>query len=118
VPQKKDLLQRDDSFPKSDTGNKLTQCFMAVHETVAKYTLTSGRFPIPSAVACTTFFVYDYDSNAILMEPVESPSSHTTRRHGKAQPASKVVVAHSHICLDNECSKDMQQFFDETIKIN
>ena len=72
-----DIKQENDLFPSSDSPNNRThQCFATIEsfETTAKaYSDQTGRFPFTSSRGNQyLMIIYDYDSNAILHEPLKN----------------------------------------------
>ena len=120
--------QRDDdtavSFPTSDPGNARTHfCYAAVVDPSEVsgqiYSDQTGKFVIASSAGNNyVLVVYDYDSNAILVEPMRS-------RTGPCILAAFQVI-HARLVaaglrpqlqrLDNECSAALKSFLrDETV---
>ena len=105
----------DDTFPDALNGGERTHhCYASVIETTGQvYTDLTGIFVVPSSRGSNYLFVlYDYDSNAILAEPINN------RRAKTILDAYKTL--HSKLCqagirpklqrLDNECSASLQEF--------
>ena len=73
-PSKESIELDQDHFPKSDDTNERTHhCFVAVQEITGQvHTDQTGRFRVPSCNGNNYVMVlYDYDSNAILVEPTK-----------------------------------------------
>jgi hypothetical protein len=112
----------DDPFPVSEPGNARTHfCYASVF-TPAKgqiYSDQTGKFVVASSSGNNYMMVvYDYDSNAILVEPMRS-------RTGPCILATFQII-HARLVaaglrpqlqrLDNECSEALKSFLrDETI---
>lgn len=111
--------QHDDSyFPKSDEPNTRSNSSYidTIHITGQIYTDQTGRFPTPSSTGNNYVMVlYDYDSNAILVEPMR------TRTTKSILDAYKNL--HARLCtagqrptlqrLDNECSHALKTYMTE-----
>ena len=106
----------DDAFPSSPPDHERTHlCYAAIMEPTGQiYSDQTGRFIAPSSKGNNyLLIVYDYDSNAILTEPLPSRSS-SAILHG-------YQAVHARLCtaglrpklqrLDNECSEALKQFF-------
>ena len=114
APFPSDPILLDDAFPKSETPNvKTHKCYTGVMETTGQiYSDQTGRFVVPSNTGNNyLLIVYDYDSNAILAEPMR------TRTSASIITAYKTV--HARLCkagfrpklqrLDNECSEEFKE---------
>jgi hypothetical protein len=113
-------LEDSDVIPQND-GNVEQQfqnlCFAAIFEPTGKiYTDQTGKFVAPSSNGNNYIMIlYDYDSNAILAEPMPT-------RTGKSM-ADAYQKLHTTLCqaglkprtqlLDNECPSEMKQFMKE-----
>jgi hypothetical protein len=109
------------AFPQSEPGNPRThECFAAIYEppdTIYPegkiYTDLTGRFIAESSTGNNYLFVlYDYDSNAILCEPIKNRTKHSILAafqmlHTKLVKAG---VRPKLQRLDNECSDILKDF--------
>ena len=117
-----EALANDVPFPTSEPGNTRTHvCFAAVFEPAKGqiYSDQTGRFVVASSTGNNyMMIVYDYDSNAILVEPMRS-------RTGPCILATFQLI-HARLVaaglrpqlqrLDNECSEALKTFLrDENI---
>jgi hypothetical protein len=77
-PPSSEPIDLQDNFPSSETPNiKTQQCYTAVMETTGQiHSEQTGRFVVPSSTGNNyLLIVYDYNSNAILAEPMRTPTS-------------------------------------------
>ena len=104
-----------DDFPTSPpSGERSHFCYVSIMEPTGQiYTDQTGKFVTPSSNGNNYLLVlYDYDSNAILAEPMKS-------RHGPAI-LSAYKLLHAKLCaaglrpqlqrLDNECSDSLKAY--------
>ena len=119
--ERNDIVKQilEDHFPESTgTGELSNTCYVAMHETRGQvHSDLTGRFPIPSSAGNQyILIVYDYDSNNIIMEPVNNRAA-ATLRQAMEKITAKLVTGgcrprfHR---LDNECSEEMKTFFRKT----
>ena len=114
-PSKESIELDQDHFPKSDDTNERTHhCFAAAQEITGQvHTDQTGRFRVPSCNGNNYVMVlYDYDSNAILVEP--------TKVRTKEALLDAYTVLHARLTkaglkpklqrLDNECSTILKEF--------
>jgi hypothetical protein len=106
----------DETFPASPTGNHRSNfCFLAASEPKSiVYTDQTGRIPQPSNSGNNYILIaYDYDSNSILLRPY---------RHKTAEVLKATITEIHHTLtkggcrplfhrLDNECPKEVKEFF-------
>ena len=104
-----------DTFPTSDTPNlKSHHCFASLvsFQTTAKaYSDQTGRFPYTSSRGNQyLMIVYDYDSNAILQEPLKNKTAHELSRAWLLlhQKLSKGGSQPTLYILDNEFSTELK----------
>ena len=69
-------------------------------------------FPYPSSRGSKyLYLLYDYDSNAILVQPLKTRQAHEIKQAWET--LTKRLTKHGHVrrhfVLDNECSQDLQQ---------
>ena len=105
----------NDDFP--EHAEKTHDCYVAVHSldepTGRVYVDQTGKFPCTSASGNNYIMVlYDYDSNAILMEPIRNRKGPTLvdahqRLHRRLTHAG---LRPRFMMLDNECSNALKQF--------
>jgi hypothetical protein len=101
----------------ADNGTRTHDCFVALLPPTGQiYTDQTGRFVCPSETGNNYIMVvYDYDSNAILAEPIPNRT--------KKSLLAAYTKLHSQLCdaglrpqyqrLDNECSDIMKEFMKE-----
>jgi hypothetical protein len=109
----------DDVFPAQESPTStcyVTAITLPTAPTGKYYTDQTGRFPCTSSSGSNYVLVaYHYDSNAILVEPLQN------RKSGSILAAHKRIldrlrragVQCSFVMLDNECSLALQQFFND-----
>jgi hypothetical protein len=100
------LEDQDDAFPQQQVARS-HHCYLTTSEPrQLVYTDQTGRFPIPSSAGNQYLLVaYDYDSNNILLRPIQNRTAesltaaiqdvHDTLTHGGCQPKFHR--------MDNEC---------------
>ena len=105
-----------DEFPERE--DKSHHCYVAVQHieepTGKVYTDQTGKFPCTSASGNNyIMIIYDYDSNAILMEPIRNRKGPTLlAAHQKLHARlTKAGLRPRYIMLDNECSNALKEFF-------
>ena len=72
----------------------------------------TGAFPYTSSRGAKYLFImYDYDSNAILMQPLKSKQAHEIKQAWVTLTNRIIKNGHiiKHYVLDNECSHDLKQ---------
>jgi hypothetical protein len=109
----------DDPFPTGieETNANHSCCYVSIFEPTGQvYTDQTGKFVHPSSSGNNYMLVlYDYDSNSILAEPMKTKSaSHILAAY---ETLYKQLVRAGHKPklqrLDNECSKELKEFFHE-----
>jgi hypothetical protein len=100
---------KEDSFPPQEQVKSTTCYYMIYNITdVSKtYTDLTGRFPHQSSRGNNYIFVaYNYDGNAILVEPMKNRDAETiiTTWNTIHKRLTKNGIATTHYILDNECS--------------
>ena len=110
-----DVFHDDIPFPSSDSPNTRShQCFVAVRDQKGKtYSDLPGKFPIPSISGnIYMVLVYDYDSNHIFAEPINSKHG-TAILNGFKKVHKKLLQAgltpKFHV-LDNEASTALKEY--------
>jgi hypothetical protein len=110
--------ETDDAFPAH--ADKTRDCYVAVcnlDEPTGKiYTNQTGKFPCTSASSNNyVMILYDYDSNAILMEPMRNRKGPTLVEAHKTLHArlSNAGLRPRYLMLDNECSLALKEFLTE-----
>ena len=110
-----ELETDDDKFPMSPTPVKTYDCISSIQPFEAKekgYLDLTGRFPHKSARGNQyILLVYDYDSNAILVEPLPNRQRATITRAWTTIHnilASKGAKPNLYI-MDNEASKELKE---------
>ena len=105
-----------DFFPKSDMPNVRTHDVLAVitpfKETRQAYSDQTGKFPYKSSRGNEyLLIVYDYDSNAILAEPLKSKAAASIRDGWKNihEKLARRGVAPNLYLLDNEISHEFKK---------
>ena len=105
----------DDAFP--GHAEKTHHCYVAVHSldehTGKIYADQTGKFPCTSASGNNYIMViYDYDSNAILLEPIRNRKGPTlVEAHTKVhQRLTNAGLRPKFMMLDNECSNALKGF--------
>ena len=116
-----DPTDTTDTFPPHE--DRTHDCYVAVRcldEPTGKvYTDQTGKFPCTSASGNNYIMVlYDYDSNAILMEPISNRKGPTLVEAHKNLHAllTNAGLRPRFIMMDNECSDALKQFLtDESV---
>ena len=104
-----------DFFPSSPSPSQRAHaCYIALHEVTGQiYTDQTGRFPIPSSRGNNYLMIlYDYDSNAILAEPMTNRTSKEILAAYK-RLVKKLADAGHHPKLqriDNECDSALKDY--------
>lgn len=105
----------DDFFPNDyHTGKRTHFCYVAVHELTGQvYTDQTGKFIIPSSNGYNYIMIlYDYDSNAIIAEPMMSRTAESILKAYQKIHTMLVKAGHRPKLqrLDNECSAILKDF--------
>ena len=114
VSTTKTELLEEDFHPANIEKNKTYEYASSIVEFQAKtttYTDLTGRFPHVSSRGSEYIFVmYDYDSNAILAEPLKNRQAKTITDAWEKLHESLTKCGHKtkHFVLDNECSSDLK----------
>jgi hypothetical protein len=103
--------------PKARTNERTHQVFSAIVDSGTRkiYTDQTGKFPVTSSRGNKYLFVlYDYDSNAILAEPIKSRKQDELlwAYQKLTQQLRKWGLAPNLQRLDNECSQAMKDKMD------
>ena len=116
-----DITEDSDAFPQSEPGNARTHaCFAMIYDPPEKiypegkiYTDLTGRFITESSTGNNYLFVlYDYDSNAILCEPIKNRTKHSILAAFQVLHTKlvKAGVRPKLQRLDNECSDILKEY--------
>ena len=105
----------DEAFPQSDTPNVRTHdCYVTIEEMTGQiHTDQTGRFPTPSSAGNNYVMVlYDYDSNAILVQPFKTRHDTVIKEAYAAllERLQRAGLRPRLQRLDNECSKILKEY--------
>jgi len=110
--------QLDEAFPEATETNKRThEVYLAVTDLRGKiYTDQTGKLPTVASTGDNYIMIaYDYDSNAILLEPHKNRKS-SALRGAYAKTYKRLTkggcIPQLHI-LDNETSEEVHEFFED-----
>jgi hypothetical protein len=103
---------------RTNEGQTTNQVFATITDigTGKIYTNQTGKFPVLSSRGNKYLFVlYDYDSNAIMAEPIKSPTQgELTRAYKKLfDQLEKQGLRPQVQLLDNECSQSMKDLMND-----
>ena len=104
--------------------NRTHACYAAVIDfkpTGQTYSDQTGKFPVTSSSGNAYLFIlYDYDSNAILAEPIKNRSAESILEaykicHARLSKAGLKPKLHR---LDNECSRILKEYMTEEAQVD
>ena len=114
-PEPTDNDVTDEAFPQSDAPNIRTHdCYVTIEEMTGQiHTDQTGRFPTPSSAGNNYVMVlYDYDSNAILVQPFKTRHDTVIKEAYAAllERLQRAGLRPRLQRLDNECSKILKEY--------